>query len=40
MRKITSLNPDWQFTKENRTEPVSLPHTWTAKDGQDGGDDY
>ena len=40
MRKITSLNPDWQFTKEGRTETVSLPHTWNAKDGQDGGDDY
>ena len=23
MRKITSLNPDWQFTKENRTETVN-----------------
>ena len=40
MRKITSLNPDWQFTNKYRTETVYLPHTWNAKDGQDGGDDY
>ncbi len=31
----------WNFTdqKGNRA-PVELPHTWNAKDGQDGGNDY
>lgn len=23
-----------------RWEPVTLPHTWNAEDGQDGGNDY
>lgn len=41
MRKITKLMEGWNFTdqKGNR-EPVSLPHTWNGKDGQDGGNDY
>ena len=25
---------------ETEWEPVTLPHTWNAKDGQDGGNDY
>ena len=26
--------------KEGHSVPVSLPHTWNARDGQDGGNDY
>ncbi len=40
MRKYTLLNQNWQFTKENHTETVQLPHSWNALDGQDGGDNY
>ena len=41
MRKILKLMNGWNFTdqKGNRI-PVELPHTWNAKDGQDGGNDY
>ncbi|MCX6142091.1 MAG: DUF4982 domain-containing protein [Ignavibacteriales bacterium] len=47
-----TINSNWRFTRENplgaeRTdykdgywEKVSLPHTWNARDGQDGGGDY
>ncbi len=45
MRKIIPWNQDWQFAKgedlENaQWEEISLPHTWNALDGQDGGGDY
>ncbi len=49
MRNVLSLNKDWQFAKgvsnypemkPENTESVSLPHTWNATDGQDGGNDY
>lgn len=49
MRKVTELSDNWIFVKNanNVSEaaaaegiPVSLPHTWNAKDGQDGGNDY
>jgi len=31
----------WSFTDfSGERQPVALPHTWNAKDGQDGGDDY
>ena len=48
MRKIISLNGGWAFAKEagivkefpGAWETVNLPHTWNAKDGQDGGNDY
>ena len=34
-------NDSWLFTKDkNDWEAVTLPHTWNAKDGQDGGNDY
>ncbi len=38
-------NDSWLFTKDKTLsvadwEAVSLPHTWNAKDGQDGGNDY
>ncbi len=47
MRTITSLNNGWRFAKT--ADPgdtaadwhsINLPHTWNAKDGQDGGNDY
>ena len=41
MRTQYTFNTDWQFTKPG-TEPVpvTLPHTWNAADGTDGGNDY
>ena len=36
-------NDFWLFTKDKTAanwEAVTLPHTWNAKDGQDGGNDY
>ncbi len=51
MRKITTLKEGWRFLKaalpvesamENAEtgEAITLPHTWNAVDGQDGGNDY
>lgn len=43
MRTILSLNDSWFFSKDkdfSGKEPVKLPHTWNAVDGQDGGNDY
>ncbi len=46
MRQIVNLNSDWLFVKDTADiaaregEAVSLPHTWNATDGQDGGNDY
>ena len=42
MRKITTLSDGWRFGKSREaiTQPVTLPHTWNAEDGQDGGNDY
>ncbi len=49
MRKITELSSNWFFVKNAKDVseastaegiPVSLPHTWNAIDGQDGGNDY
>ncbi len=46
MRKITNLNQNWLFVKDTADisvrvgETVSLPHTWNAADGADGGNDY
>ncbi len=49
MRTLYNLNEDWYFEKQQdndsdgtskEQELVSLPHTWNAKDGQDGGNDY
>ena len=48
MRTVIKWNDEWAFykgfsfapeTDENK-EIVTLPHTWNAIDGQDGGDDY
>ena len=45
MRTVLSLNDGWKFIKaadptNAKGEPVTLPHTWNAVDGQDGGNDY
>ena len=41
MRDIRLFNDGWTFVKPGETPvPVTLPHTWNAKDGQDGGNDY
>lgn len=41
MRKILAFNDNWRFRKPGEEEAdVTLPHTWNAKDGQDGGNDY
>ena len=40
MRKSIPFNNNWTFIKENAEENVTLPHTWNAEDGQDGGNDY
>ncbi|MEE1284050.1 MAG: glycoside hydrolase family 2 TIM barrel-domain containing protein, partial [Acutalibacteraceae bacterium] len=49
MRNIVNFNSDWLFSKSTEgipaavpaeCEQVSLPHTWNATDGQDGGNDY
>ena len=48
MRKTMNLNCGWAFRKDAALpntyptdwEQVSLPHTWNAIDGQDGGNDY
>ena len=49
MRKSVCINDNWFFSKSCETLPhtlpagwenVTLPHTWNATDGQDGGNDY
>ena len=46
MRTILNLNQDWLFVKDcaditvREGQPVNLPHSWNAIDGQDGGNDY
>ena len=42
MRKITVLKEGWRFGKSRdaASEIITLPHTWNAVDGQDGGNDY
>ncbi|MBO5260094.1 MAG: glycoside hydrolase family 2 protein [Agathobacter sp.] len=49
MREIINFNTKWAFTKDADTIPatmpekwywVTLPHSWNAIDGQDGGNDY
>lgn len=38
--KTILMDQNWSYTKEGETTTVSLPHTWNAIDGQDGGNDY
>ena len=49
MRDTISLNQNWKFVKsaddaahaaQQAGEAVTLPHTWNALDGQDGGNNY
>ncbi len=49
MRSVLNINAKWAFSKEAVQIPqtipanwnwVSLPHSWNAIDGQDGGNDY
>lgn len=48
MRKVEIFNENWFFTKDNFNpaegitagDGITLPHTWNAQDGQDGGNDY
>ncbi len=42
MRTVLSLNDNWMFSRQEGegAVPVTLPHTWNALDGQDGGNDY
>lgn len=43
MRTVTPLASGWTFRKDvpgDRPAAVTLPHTWNASDGQDGGNDY
>ncbi|MGN0746022.1 MAG: glycoside hydrolase family 2 protein [Aristaeellaceae bacterium] len=41
MRKTISFNEGWFFAKPGEAPAaVTLPHTWNALDGQDGGNDY
>ena len=48
MRKLIPLLEGWRFCKTEEIpcrwpddwECVTLPHTWNAADGQDGGNDY
>ena len=47
MRQIISLNDNWQFFQDcanaqghEKVQMVTLPHTWNAADGHDGGNDY
>ena len=40
MRTVIPLKDQWMFFKEGVCAPVTLPHTWNAVDGADGGNDY
>ena len=40
MRNTVLWNDNWIFEKEDTETAVTLPHTWNAIDGQDGGNDY
>ncbi len=41
MRRILKMMDKWMFTGQSgKKEPVNLPHTWNATDGQDGGNNY
>lgn len=41
MRNVKILSHGWNFTKPGcETIEVTVPHTWNAQDGTDGGNDY
>lgn len=40
MRRSINWNDNWDFIKEGNKTSITLPHTWNAIDGIDGGNDY
>ena len=40
MRKVISINENWEFIKENIVEEVNLPHCWNGVDGQGASEKY
>lgn len=41
MRETILFNENWYFENEiTERIQINLPHTWNARDGQDGGNDY
>ncbi|MBR7189546.1 MAG: hypothetical protein IKD63_00385 [Oscillospiraceae bacterium] len=41
MRTVINFNDNWRFNKPGEEAVnITLPHTWNAQDGQDGGNDY
>ena len=42
MRHLICINEGWKFIKKKGDDAIdiSIPHTWNAADGQDGGNDY
>ena len=49
MRILQNINHNWKYVRDatdaahagtHEGEAISLPHTWNAIDGQDGGNDY
>ncbi len=41
MRRVEQLEATWDFTgPDGTTQALTIPHTWNAQDGQDGGNDY
>ena len=41
MRKEQLINDNWLFRYHDGTQTLlDIPHTWNARDGQDGGNDY
>ena len=46
MRTVIKLNESWLFVKNTTDvtlcegQQVTIPHTWNAEDGYDGGNDY
>jgi beta-galactosidase len=51
-REVTNIDADWRFIRQDVAgaelsvfddsgwDRISIPHTWNAKDGQDGGGNY
>ncbi len=39
-KDTAKVSEGYAAMKLSEWEPVDLPHTWNAKDGQDGGNDY
>lgn len=39
-KNCSEISGEWKFTQNGESTIVTLPHTWNALDGQDGGDNY